>query len=193
MDIYQWLNTTELHPGPESLGDQTCSNVKLSSSKSKRSKIHGESDIAASELELTCVLGVCERKHRLPSCSILSASTRKPASSFSRSSPTSVTLSKCFERRPRRKTRPDLYEPYSGARKRRGRRKESNGEKAASKEEVHIPRYHKTKRIRRGKEKPGQVLMKNFRADNVPQERLTVGVLLAFAPLEGACANVCAS
>lgn len=193
MDIYKWLNSTELHQNPDSLEDHTCSNVKLSPSKPKQCKVYGKLDVAAPELGLNFSLGVCEQRRRLRSCSTPSGSARKQALSLSRTSSTSKALSECFERRPRRKTRADLYEPYSDARKRRSHRKESKGEKATSKGEALDPKYHRTKRVKSGKERPGQVLMKNFRAKNVPQERLTVGLLLAFPSLEGACANVSAS
>ena len=71
-----------------------------------------------------------------------------------------------FERRPRHKTRADLYEPGSNARTRRSRPKKTS---KGRKEE----RYHRTVKPQK-LHRAGENMLNKFSADNVPSERLTV-------------------
>ena len=90
-----------------------------------------------------------------------------PATSSLSSSPANVERQppECFERRKRHKTRPDLYEPFSNARKRRTRRKKSP--------KTQPERYWRT--LRQPKTtNTGHELLNGFSADNVPPDRLTV-------------------
>ena len=72
-----------------------------------------------------------------------------------------------FERRKRHKPRSDLYEPYSNARKRRTRHRQTeNAGRKRSKPRQRQPREQLGT--------PGHRLMANFHAQNVPSDRLTV-------------------
>ena len=72
-----------------------------------------------------------------------------------------------FERRKRHKPRSDLYEPFSNARKRRTRHRQTeNAGRKRLKPRQRQPREQL--------ETPGHKLMANFHAHNVPSDRLTV-------------------
>jgi len=88
------------------------------------------------------------------------------SSSESKSESNGTEPSQRYERRPRRKTRPDRYEPKPDKDKKR--------KKLSHKEKETSQRHRKSRRKRRDKLRadPGQ----SFHADNVPQERLTVSL-----------------
>ncbi|KAI9723195.1 MAG: hypothetical protein M1828_004298 [Chrysothrix sp. TS-e1954] len=76
-----------------------------------------------------------------------------------------------FERRPRHKTRDDLYDLNSGARKRRTRRKEPA---TRQKKKSRNGTYHKTKRPAEKHKESGRRLVDAFKANNVQNERITL-------------------
>ncbi|KAI9669360.1 MAG: hypothetical protein M1831_000396 [Alyxoria varia] len=84
-----------------------------------------------------------------------------------------------FERKPRRKTRPDLYEPSSRVRRRRrsaqGSLENTNVSKRPKRSQ-NAPRTSKTKhgKKHRGIERPGEKINRTFHAENVTQQRLTL-------------------
>lgn len=75
--------------------------------------------------------------------------------------------SECFERRKRHKTRPDLYEPFSNARKRRTRHAKATKSKPAN-------HRHQTSLTWPKPLNKGYEMLSNFNAENVPPDRLTV-------------------
>ncbi|KAF2498777.1 hypothetical protein BU16DRAFT_305091 [Lophium mytilinum] len=82
------------------------------------------------------------------------------------SSSVSVASDHRYERKPRHKTRPDLYEPKQDASNERGSRKHRRGKDESRKE--------KRKSRRKKTDNPGAGLVQSFHANNVPRDRLTV-------------------
>jgi len=95
-----------------------------------------------------------------------SSASSTSSSSSEDSSSTSEAPSDQYKRKPRHKTRADLYKPQSGSRKRRRKGNESKKKRQKTK-------YRKTKKLRK-KQTSGRALVNNFNAKNVPKSRLTV-------------------
>jgi hypothetical protein len=80
-----------------------------------------------------------------------------------------------YKRKPRHKTRPDLYEPKQEAPKERESREHRRGQDESRKE--------KRKSRRKKTNNPGAGLVQSFHANNVPRERLTVSCILIYPDL----------
>lgn len=98
-----------------------------------------------------------------------SSTGSSPSDNPSAMSSSSSESSRKYARRPRHKTRADLYDPGSGARKRRT--KKQNLEKRARK---HREKHRPTPKEVVVPGKPGKRMMHSFKAGNVPPDRLTV-------------------
>ena len=179
MNIQTWLSSTEFQHSPEAQ-EPTVPGYAAYKVPQEQSRKECRRSPDSSKIESQTRRPGAEGRHHRRTHSRGSksrATSSRSSGSLSSSESSSVHASKeRFERRPRRKTRDDLYEPHSGARRRRGRRDDSNGKKRKkSKASRGHHDYRRTKRARKAKERPGQTLLRQFHADNVPSERLTVG------------------
>jgi len=165
MDIQRWLKDT-CEPRQKRVVNATYQPQQIDEPpvRQKRRRVL----VASSQLgsEPTTVISPLKRPRRNSETS--SASSTSTSSSESSSS-ISEHQSDQYERKPRRKTRPDLYEPQSGSRKRQSRAKQSKKKKVKTK-------HRKTKKSRK-EQNSGRALVNNFNAKNVPKSRLTVSRL----------------
>lgn len=180
MDIQTWLRKTEFSQRPVSRHNldprETGKTGTVRDFEGRRQRSPNSSTIEYKDRHSPQERNLTSRRHRRERRSHSLATTSSdssPSLEFS----SSHGPSEHFERRPRRKTRNDLYEPYSGARKRRSQRKQSRGKKRKKANvQKGNEKYHRTKRVNKAREKPGQTLLRGFHADNVSSERLTVGI-----------------
>lgn len=174
MDIRHWLENTEIISPPQPLHDSRTTKTHKDFCEVRRSRNDSSYHPSLGDSGLRLGLRTPEigktrsrkRRHQSPSHST-HASTSSP-SSVSPSSPS--LASETFERRPRHKTRDDLYKPDSGTRKRRSRKKNKESRKNRKDCESH----HRTRKSIAPLGRPGKGMMEKFHAENVPQERLTV-------------------
>lgn len=187
MDINRWLRQTEaLAKQPDACTESTdvTQNTGLYQSKpshhktkqTKHKRKH-ESSILSDTIEAAPNRN--DRRHvghraRSPVYVLTAQSSSSISSSSSNSSSSSSASShdkdqgRSFERRKRHKTRTAIYEPYSGERSKRTKRK------VETKPDKKWKRHHKTEKPKKKKSRPGHGLVNSFRAANVPTIRLTV-------------------
>lgn len=176
MDIKKWIESTKVELRPKEPDD-------LAYPRGKRAKngirvqCSDERKKSSSFIEVASE-SVRKNKKRRRQNETASISTRRSSSSSqsefetepsASETPGEVFERRVFERRKRHTTRKELYDPYSGERKRRGK---STKEKKDTKRSKKC--YHKTKRSKKDS-RPGNTLIQNFHANNVPRARLTVG------------------
>jgi hypothetical protein len=166
MDIQRWLDETVLPEQPPSPADNHRKAPTLPAKKSEhvpREKRRREPSTSDSSL-----LHIPPRRKQTPPTpqagvdQSVDSSASSDASHPSSGSGSS-TSSHRYARKPRRKTRPERYEPVKerGTHIHRHRKGESNQTR----------RRHKRKNV----EKQGTGIVQGFHAKNVPRDRLTVG------------------
>jgi hypothetical protein len=167
MDIRKWLNETEdaeaTNPAPRSganlfLPVEKVKPVFADKRASKRTK---------SDSSLLDPRPSHPKRHKATSGESADASASSEASPTDRDpSNLSDASSQRFARKPRRKTRPERYEPSLKRNKERGKH-------------IHQSRRDKSKKTgrkskRKKEEKPGSGIGQDFQAKNVSKDRLTV-------------------
>ncbi|KAJ4345250.1 uncharacterized protein N0V89_011380 [Didymosphaeria variabile] len=170
MDIHKWLSETVLPQQPPSPPEQReyhhapCSEQPERIPKDKRRRKQSTSD--SSLLDVPPQRKKRPTSGRVPSLKKEADETDHTDASHSPSRSASSISSEPFRRKPRRKTRPERYEPVLKDAKERG---------------LHTQRRDKgeSKRARRKSRRmkannPGSGMVQGFQAKNVPQDRLTV-------------------
>ncbi len=167
MDIQKWLKNAELQTSPEELGIPSFfhGNNVTTSPKHHRKRDRESTDSLLPQLTKAAKhLSPKQHRSKRRNPSSHESGTDTSSSSTSASS-MSDEPSEHFERRPRHKTRKDLYEPRAGARKRRSKRKDHKRKER---------RADRTSERSKKKDKPGHKLVRTFKAANVSRDRLTV-------------------
>lgn len=168
MDITRWLQHAEAATPPEGLDENDHDTERPSDAVQNRDFRREQRH--AVELSREAATKTSRRRvhpHKKPSGNVaIEASLSSSVSSNTSSS--SESASHRYQRRARHKTRNDLYEPHSGARKRRSRGRPKG------KSDKHRKTHHPTRKDIVVPRKPGKGMMQKFHADNVPQNRLTV-------------------
>ena len=176
MDINKWLESTILPQQesslPEKLGlppflhpKENYKALLASTDKQPRKRRHTTSDSSFLETRQHYQTSPIEHEVEIDNKPNDKLPTNASSSS-DRSSSVSDTSDHPYGRKPRHKTRPDIYEPKSDQVKERGMQKHRRG-KGESKKTKGKSRRKKT-------EKLGIGLVQSFHAKNVPKDRLTV-------------------
>jgi len=176
MDINKWLESTVLpqqEPSlPEQLGlppflhpKENYKALLASTDKQPRKRRHTTSDSSFLETRQHNQTSPIEHEVEIDNKSNDKLLT-DASSSSDRSSLVGYASGHPYGRKPRHKTRPDIYEPKSDQVKERGMQRHRRG-KGESKKTKGKSRRKKT-------EKPGIGLVQSFHARNVPKGRLTV-------------------
>lgn len=119
---------------------------------------------------------------RSPSCHSPRPTSSTITSSQSSSSTSSGVAApeETFERRKRHRTRVDLYEPNSGVRSKRSKRKVQDAEQGDDIGKTKKKSKRKSKHERR----PGEELVKSFRTSKVNKDRITVSLFSTTGSVE---------